>query len=241
MNIYLVVLVVVIVGILLWFYQKKFTDQTKPTNKVQPQPTTNTNQRVNEFVEEEEKSNSSNMSYLVENTDKSLTMEEKKDDLVYFEIGINGKSIGKIMMLLFSDVVPKTCQNFRTLCVNKNNLSYRGCPFHRIVRDFMIQGGDFTNENGTGGMSIYGEKFQDENFDLIHDQPYLLSMANSGPNTNGSQFFITTKETPWLDGKHVVFGKVVDGHKIIDILNEVNTGMSDKPDDDIRILDCGIV
>jgi cyclophilin family peptidyl-prolyl cis-trans isomerase len=166
-------------------------------------------------------------------------IKKQKEDLVYMDIGINNKHIGRIIIKLFSDVVPKTCNNFRTLCNNNKKLSYKRSPFHRIIKDFMIQGGDFTNENGKGGMSIYGSKFEDENFDIPHDQPYLLSMANSGPNTNGSQFFITTSETPHLDGKHVVFGIVVEGHEIVDELNNTETDRSDRPTKNIRIMDCG--
>ena len=105
----------------------------------------------------------------------------------------------------------------------------------------MIQGGDFTRGDGRGGMSIFGEKFEDENFDIPHDQPYLLSMANSGPNTNGSQFFITTSEQPHLDGKHVVFGRILDGFDIIDYLNNIETNNDDRPKKNIKIVDCGII
>ena len=157
------------------------------------------------------------------------------DDLVYLDIAINKEYIGTITIKLFSDIVPLTCDNFRELCKNK---SYEGSPFHRIIKNFMIQGGDFTKGNGTGGKSIYGEKFKDENFDIPHDKPYLLSMANSGPNTNGSQFFITTSETPHLDGKHVVFGEVINGFDIIDKLNETKTGYNDRPVNDIIIMKC---
>ncbi len=163
--------------------------------------------------------------------------EKQKKDLVFMDIGINNKNIGRIVIELFSEVVPKTCQNFRVLCQKE----YIGSPFHRIIKDFMIQGGDFTNGNGTGGMSIYGEKFSDENFDILHDQPYLLSMANSGKNTNGSQFFITTGEAEHLDGKHVVFGRIVDGFEIIDELNNSETGNKDNPIDNITILNSGVI
>ncbi len=163
--------------------------------------------------------------------------EKTVEDLVFMDIGIDNKFVGKIVIELFSDVVPKTCHNFRTLCQK----SYQGAPFHRIIKDFMIQGGDFTNGNGTGGMSIYGDKFPDENFDIPHDQPYLLSMANSGKNTNGSQFFITTNETPHLDGKHVVFGRLVDGFDLIDELNNIETDQKDKPIHNVTILDSGII
>ena len=166
---------------------------------------------------------------------------------VFFDISINDAPAGRITFKLYSDIVPKTADNFRQLCIGGKTtivngkefpLSYKGTIFHRVIPQFMLQGGDFTNFNGTGGVSIYGNKFADENFSVKHTKPFLLSMANAGPNTNGSQFFITTVPCSWLDGKHVVFGEVTEGQKLVQQIEGLGSG-SGKTSSKITITNCG--
>ncbi|OXG82619.1 peptidylprolyl isomerase [Cryptococcus neoformans var. grubii Br795] len=182
--------------------------------------------------------------------DNPVNKDDKPLPNVFFKISINGKEVGKVVIKLYDDVVPKTCANFRSLCTGKKpdqtplppSFTYRSTPFHRIIPNFMIQSGDFERQDGTGGVSIYGEKFPDENFEKKHDKVGLVSMANCGAHTNGSQFFITTVEKcEWLDGKHVGFGEVVEGLEVVKEVESKGNKEGRPPKDKITISACGAV
>eukprot|EP01111_Echinosteliopsis_oligospora_P001041 TRINITY_DN1135_c1_g1_i1.p1 TRINITY_DN1135_c1_g1~~TRINITY_DN1135_c1_g1_i1.p1 ORF type:complete len:180 (+),score=41.20 TRINITY_DN1135_c1_g1_i1:43-582(+) len=169
-----------------------------------------------------------------------------KNPRVFLDLAIGKNSIGRVVCELYKDKTPITAENFRALCTGEKGkghsglpLHYKGCSFHRVIKDFMIQGGDFTRHNGTGGESIYGKKFNDENFKVKHTTTGLLSMANSGPHSNGSQFFITTVPCPWLDGKHVVFGQVIEGMSVVRQIEDMRVGPNDKPVEPVTIENCG--
>jgi len=252
---YSIIIFLIIIIIFLYTYNdfKKYDIKTKifGTNKKNKIKTKKLkNNKLNNNIA---KNNKSKNNKLIDNNITKNNISQKQNELLksnlkdnkninneyiytFLEISIDNKSVGKIIIKLFDKIVPKTCTNFKILCKNKK---YKNTIFHRVIKNFMIQGGDYEKNDGTGGKSIYGTTFDDENFELKHDKPYMVSMANCGANTNGSQFFITTTHIPHLDGKHVVFGEVVDGIKIIKKINDVQTDHNDKPVYDIKIIDCG--
>mmetsp|Transcript_22959 Transcript_22959/g.31923 ORF Transcript_22959/g.31923 Transcript_22959/m.31923 type:complete len:254 (+) Transcript_22959:88-849(+) len=159
---------------------------------------------------------------------------------VFFDLTVGGEPLGRVVFGLFGNDVPKTARNFSSLATGEYGFGYKGCGFHRVIKDFVIQGGDFTAGNGTGGKSIYGRKFPDENFSVAH-APGVLSMANAGPDTNGSQFFVTTVNTTWLNGKHVVFGKVLEGYEFVDQVQNLPVARGGVPLQRVMIADSGVL
>jgi len=181
-------------------------------------------------------------------SNKKSASEPSPRPKVFLDVRQGGKNLGKIILSLYNDVTPRTAENFRALCTGEKGkgkttskpLHFKGSTFHRVIKDFMLQGGDFSAGDGTGGESIYGGEFKDENFKLKHSKPYLLSMANAGPHTNGSQFFITTVSTPHLDGLHVVFGEVIKGQDVVRKIENTSVDSDDKPKETVTISDCGM-
>lgn len=221
---YIIILIIILLALLLLYFGYKYFFGKKEQNLIKNNQNTETeNYENNENKKNKVFINSGNP---------------------YFEIKIGDENVGKIVFELFDDEVPKTCKNFRYLCtksvLNKDDADYKNTIFHRVIKDFMIQGGDTTNYDGTGGKSIYGDKFEDENFNLSHNQPGLLCMANSGHDTNGSQFYITLKKTEWLDNKHVVFGIVLKGFDIIKRIEQIDCDNNDNPISKIEVIECGI-
>lgn len=193
------------------------------------------NSKKDDNTEDEEELSASEETLNIVNKLHTAMIDKKSK--IYFDISIDNKKMGRIVFKLFTDIVPKTCKNVLDLCKNK---AYKNNKFHRLVKDFCIQGGDITNNDGNGGISIYGNKFDDENFKIKHDRPGIISMANSGPNTNNSQFFITFQKISNLDNKHVAFGEIIDG---LDKLKELNTlnSINEEPNNNIIIEDCGVL
>ena len=241
----IIAIVIIIIAFVGYFLYKKFYSSNH--KKKIMSNSVGSNPKKNKFNENNENNgNNENTGLINDNNEENEVpnLDEPTGNDPYFDIQIGDENVGRITFELIDDVVPRTCENFRTLCsrgFNRGDVApYKNSIFHRIIKDFMIQGGDFTNHNGTGGRSIYGDKFEDESFELKHNQPGILSMANAGPNTNGSQFFICIREAPHLDGKHVVFGIVKKGYEIIERLNNIQTDDEDKPLQVCRVIDCGL-
>lgn len=228
---------VAVAGITIWYIWKKFFGKKEkpPVENI----ITHSHREETTHISCQESESSHNKNAMENEGIKMRIKKINKDSypLCYMNISIGNKPLGKIVIKLYKKQVPKTVENF-IYHIDKN---YQGTHFHRVIKDFMIQGGDYEFGDGTGGKSKFGETFEDEDLNGKHDRPGLLSMANAGPNTNGSQFFITTVPTPWLDGKHVVFGEVMKGIDIIKLIENTQVDNDDKPLTPITIRECGMI
>jgi len=235
MNYILILIIIILVAIIVYFgYQYFFKSKNLLIE--------NKNENIKDDEHEPLKNDLNQELMSNDESKKKITSLDKGNP--FFIISIGNNIEGKIKFELFDEEAPKTCKNFRHLCtkslLNNNYPDYQGSIFHRVIKDFMLQGGDITNFDGTGGLSMYGLKFDDENLEMEHNQPGLLCMANSGPNTNNSQFYITLKETPWLNKKHVIFGIILEGFDIIKKIEKLEVDNNNKPLEEVRIVKCGL-
>jgi cyclophilin family peptidyl-prolyl cis-trans isomerase len=237
----IITIIVIIVSFIFYKFVMISPESNEKINTLEKYSNNSESEKINEELKDSDNQDtedihSDDIENLFNLSDEPSNEDSSTGNIVFLDLDYNGNR-GRVLLSLNKDVVPKTCNNFSVLCEKK---AYVGSKFHRVIKDFMIQGGDFTNHDGTGGVSIYGNVFPDENFVLKHDKG-TISMANSGPDTNGSQFFISTAKTDWLDNKHVVFGKVVKGMDLVEFIESQNTDNNDKPLTDVTIVDCGLL
>ncbi len=246
-NKILIITILLLIAVILYFNFYLITDQIlhKNTDNIENKNIVedNSNDEIENVMSDDE-DNKEEEEIHSEDINNMFNLSEEKEDsdnsdtknIVYLDVDVNNNR-GRILLSLNNKLTPKTAKNFSVLCEKK---AYNNSPFHRVIKDFMIQGGDFTNYDGTGGISIYGNTFPDENLSLKNERG-TISMANSGPNTNGSQFFISTKDNDFLDGKHVVFGKVIKGMDLVDFMENQQTDNNDRPINEIKIIDTGLL
>lgn len=247
-NKILIITILLLIAVILYFNFYLITDQIlhKNTDNIENKNIVEdiSNDEIENVMSDEEDNKEEEEEIHSEDINNMFNLSEEKEDsdnsdtknIVYLDVDVNNNR-GRILLSLNNKLTPKTAKNFSVLCEKK---AYNNSPFHRVIKDFMIQGGDFTNYDGTGGISIYGNTFPDENLSLKNERG-TISMANSGPNTNGSQFFISTKDNDFLDGKHVVFGKVIKGMDLVDFMENQQTDNNDRPINEIKIIDTGLL
>ena len=247
-NKILIITILLLIAVILYFNFYLITDQIlhKNTDNIENKNIVEdiSNDEIENVMSDEEDNKEEEEEIHSEDINNMFNLSEEKEDsdnsdtknIVYLDVDVNNNR-GRILLSLNNKLTPKTVKNFSVLCEKK---TYNNSPFHRVIKDFMIQGGDFTNYDGTGGISIYGNTFPDENLSLKNERG-TISMANSGPNTNGSQFFISTKDNDFLDGKHVVFGKVIKGMDLVDFMENQQTDNNDRPINEIKIIDTGLL